>query len=84
MIKDMREEILSEIDEWSGYQEMRPTDITVQDLKERWGVSGSTVASRMRRLVEAGLIQTFLVYDSARARLCRIYRKVEEPLYDVQ
>ena len=76
MTEEEREQILAEIDELAAVPERRPLDVTVGELRERWGVEDATVKKRMKPHVEAGLFQSLKVYDPAVGRICRVYRKV--------
>jgi hypothetical protein len=77
MTEAEREQILAEIDALAGVPEMLPTDITVKCLAERWGKTSSTVVARMSKLVESGQYESLLVYNPAKGRTCRVFRKVE-------
>jgi predicted ArsR family transcriptional regulator len=77
MTEEERERILAEIDELAGVSEKRPGDVSIPELRDRWGVTSAAVVNRMRRLVETGLYVTLLVFDPKRRRSCRVYRRAE-------
>ena len=76
-MSEKRAEILAEIESLTSLPELRPDDITVQELAERWGVSDRTVMSRMARLVRDGQFESLIVYDPSICRIRRVYRKLE-------
>jgi len=67
--------ILAEIDEFAGTPPMQPGDVTVQMLKELWGIGDTSAADRMKPLVTAGQYETLIVYDPAIRRPRRVWRK---------
>jgi len=70
-----RERILAEIDELAAKPRRKPGDVSISELRDRWGVQDQTVKSWMRPHVEDGTFISLLVYDPAIGRECRVYRK---------
>lgn len=68
--------ILEEIDALAGPEMLRDTDVTVDMLQQRWGISDSAVIARMKRLVDAGQYKALKVYDPAIERARRVWRRV--------
>lgn len=68
--------ILAEIDEFAGVPKMERNDVTVNMLKELWGIGDTSAADRMKPLVATGQYETLIVYDPAIRRPRRVWRKV--------
>ena len=67
--------ILSEIDAFAKRPMIQPGDVTIEMLRERWGVSDATVKDWMADAVAAGEYETLKVYDPAIGRSRRVWRK---------
>ena len=75
MIPDL-DAILDEIDALAGPEFIRPTDVTLDMLQDRWGLSDSACLKRAQKfLVDTGRYITLEVHDPAVQRRRRIWRK---------
>lgn len=69
--------ILDEIDALAGPELLRDTDVTVEMLMARWGLSDSASMARAKRyLVEPGLYRAVRVYDADAGRQRTVYRRL--------
>ena len=69
--------ILDEIDALAGPELLRDTDVTVEMLQARWGLSDSASMARAKRyLVGPGLYRALRVYDQEAGRQRTVYRRV--------
>jgi len=78
MIDTDRLEMLKEINEMLDIELKQPGDVTIQELGEYWGITDSSVKSRMAKLIEKKEYRTLTVYDPEAGRRRRVYRKLEE------
>ena len=74
--------ILAEIRDLAAIQEIGPTDVTLNDLKEGLGLSESRIRYQMDKLVKAGLYETFMGYDPRLQRQVRAWRKAPHSAVD--
>jgi len=69
--------ILDEIVALSSPPVRQPLDITAQDYADRAGCTPTTAQSRLRKLVEAGVLVTEMVWDLEIQHNVRVWRKID-------
>ena len=68
--------IIAEIREATQRSIRQIGDLDKKDLAPVLDVNVTTVPSRMKTLVESGAFETLMVYDRAKGRTLRVWRKV--------
>ncbi len=77
MDEDRKRDILDEIIELTSPPLRMASDITAQEYALRTGVTDTTAASRLNKLVEQGVLTSHRVYDKTIQHYVRVWRKVE-------
>ena len=78
MTENARAAILAEIDKYAYVPNRQPGDITISELKERYGVTEGTVKARMQKALDEGAFEFIEVHDPVTGRRCKVYRKAQQ------
>ena len=71
-----KQAILAEIVALSAPPIRQPLDITAQDYADQAGCTATTAQTRLRKLVESGVLETEIVWDQSIQHNVRVWRKV--------